>query len=207
MDLNSVSPDTKMQIGGEIEKAGADFVEAAVMAAVKTARMRTPILLGGARASQMAGELQLLGIDASAASDRIGVASAIKMCRSVVMKGLAALAIESLFAARRYGAEEAVIASFAQTYPGMGWDKGLPDALTRRAVEHSQRREAEMREVVETLKSAGINSGMSSATADLQKWLTSAMEARNFEFKGDLPFSWQNVADKLAEPVEKDKRQ
>lgn len=207
MDLNSVSPDTKKQIGGEIEKAGADFVEAAVMAAVKPTRTKTPILLGGARASQMAGELQRLGLDATAASDRIGVASAIKMCRSVVMKGLAALTIESLFAARRYGAEEAVIASFAQTYPGMGWDKGLPDALTRRAVEHSRRREAEMREVVETLKAAGMNYGMAAATADLQKWLTAAMEAHGLEYRNDMPFSWHAIADALAAPVKRDEEE
>src|ERR1700728_1221806 len=207
VDMNSVSPDTKKQIGREIEKVGADFVEAAVMAAVKPTRMKTPILLGGARAAQMAEELRRFGMDATAASDRIGVASAIKMCRSVVMKGLAALAIESLFAARRYGAEDAVIASFARTYPGMGWDTGLPDALTRRAVEHSCRRESEMREVVETLKAAGMNYGMASATADLQKWLTAEMEARQMEYQSDSNFSWQAIADRLAEPIDADEEQ
>jgi 3-hydroxyisobutyrate dehydrogenase-like beta-hydroxyacid dehydrogenase len=207
VDMNSVSPDTKKSIGGEIEKSGADFVEAAVMAAVKPARMRTPILLGGARASEMAGELQRLGLDATAASDRIGVASAIKMCRSVVMKGLAALAIESLFAARRYGAEDAVLTSFAQTYPGMGWDKGLADALTRRAVEHSRRREGEMREVVETLRSAGMNYGMAESTADLQKWLTGEMEARGLNFKGESALTWQTVADALAAPLTNDRKE
>jgi 3-hydroxyisobutyrate dehydrogenase-like beta-hydroxyacid dehydrogenase len=201
VDLNSVSPERKKQIGEEVGKSGADFVEAAVMAAVKAARLKTPILLGGTRAPELAVELQALGMDTTAVSEKIGVASTIKMCRSVLMKGLAALTIESLFAARRYGAEDAVLASFEKTYPGMGWAKGLPDALTRRAVEHSRRREAEMREVVETLQAAGMNSGMSSSTADLQNWLTREMESRHMVYKDDEPFSWRAIADAIAAPL------
>lgn len=200
MDLNSVSPETKQKVSAEIRRSEADFVEAAVMAAVKPTRLKTPILLGGPCAAEVAAELRLLGMDATAVSDRIGVASAIKMCRSVVMKGLAALTIESLFAARRYGAEDAVIASFEKTYPGMGWANGLPDALTRRAVEHSRRREAEMREVVETLKGAGMIYGMSSSTADLQRWLTGELETRNLAFRPEEPISWRAVADAIGSP-------
>jgi 3-hydroxyisobutyrate dehydrogenase-like beta-hydroxyacid dehydrogenase len=205
IDLNSVSPDTKKLVAAAIAPSGADFVEAAVMAAVKAARLKTPILMGGPRASEVAAVLKSLGMDTTAVSDKVGVASTIKMCRSVVMKGLAALAIESLFAARRYGAEEAVLDSFEKTYPGMGWRNGLPDALTRRAVEHSRRREAEMREVVETLKAAGMNSGMASSTADLQHWLTTELEDRHIEYRDDAAFSWTDIADAIASPVKPSK--
>jgi 3-hydroxyisobutyrate dehydrogenase-like beta-hydroxyacid dehydrogenase len=172
MDMNSVSPDAKKEIGAAIEKSGADFVEAAVMAAVKPSRLKVEILLGGTRAAELAEQLRAIGMNTTAVSEKLGVVSAIKMCRSIVIKGLAALTIESLFAARRYGAEDAVIASFESTYPGMGWAKGLPDALALRAAEHSRRRASELREVVGTLKAVGMNSGMASATADLQDWLT-----------------------------------
>ena len=197
VDLNSVSPDTKQQIGEEIGKSGADFVEAAVMAAVKPTRLKTPILLGGARAAELAAELQEVGMDATAASQKIGVASAIKMCRSVVMKGLAALAIESLFTARRYGAEEAVLTSFEATYPSMGWKGKLPDQLVMRSVEHSKRRAAEMRESAETIRDAGILPRMSLATAELQDWLTKEMDAGHYMFQSNQPFSWQSVADSM----------
>src|SRR5579862_437642 len=112
VDMNSVSPDTKKEIGVEIAKSGADFVEAAVMAAVRPARLKVEILLGGTRAAELAEQLRAIGMNTTAVSEKLGVASAIKMCRSIVIKGLAALTIESLFAARRYGAEDAVIASF-----------------------------------------------------------------------------------------------
>lgn len=204
MDMNSVSPETKMKIAQQIGRSGANFVEAAAMAAVKPHRLKIPMLLGGANARELTVKLKALGMDVSPVSERIGVASAVKMCRSVVMKGLAALAIESLFAARRYGAEDAVIASFEETYPSMGWAKGLPDALTKRAVQHSRRRAAEMREVCETLNGVGITPRMASSTADLQDWLTKEMEARHFVLQSEEPFMWRAIADMIAgepEPV------
>jgi 3-hydroxyisobutyrate dehydrogenase-like beta-hydroxyacid dehydrogenase len=196
MDVNSVSPETKKKMSVEIAKSGADFVEAAIMAAVKPTRLKTPILIGGTRASELAAELNAMGFETSAASDRIGVASAIKMCRSVVMKGLASLAIESLFTARRYGAEQAVLESFESTYP-LGWLGKLPDTLVMRSVEHSKRRAAEMLESAETIRDAGITPRMSVATAGLQDWLTEEMEAGHYTFDPKEPFKWTDVADAL----------
>jgi 3-hydroxyisobutyrate dehydrogenase-like beta-hydroxyacid dehydrogenase len=198
LDANSVSPETKGKMAADVDKSGAYFVEAAVMAPVAPQRLKVPMLLGGSRSAELASALQEIGMDATPVSERIGVASAIKMCRSVVMKGLAAIAIESLFAARRYGAEDAVIASFEASYPNMGWAKNLPDSLTRRAVEHSRRRAAEMREVEETLKGAGIDPFMASSTANLQDWLTREMEAHNYVYKANEPFSWRAFADLIA---------
>jgi 3-hydroxyisobutyrate dehydrogenase-like beta-hydroxyacid dehydrogenase len=197
LDINSVSPNTKKRIGEAIKGSGADFVEAAVMAAVKPTGLRTPILLGGSHASELAAELRELGMDTTAASDQLGVASAIKMCRSIVMKGMAALAIESLFAARQYGAEEAVLASFEATYPSMGWSGKLPDQLVQRSVEHSRRRAAELREVAETLLDAGITPRMALAAAELQDWLTEEMDAGHYAFRGGESFSWTAVADAM----------
>jgi 3-hydroxyisobutyrate dehydrogenase-like beta-hydroxyacid dehydrogenase len=197
LDINSVSPNTKKRIGEVIDGSGADFVEAAVMAAVKPTGLKTPILLGGSRAFELAAELRELGMDTTAASDQLGVASAIKMCRSIVMKGMAALAIESLFAARLYGAEEAVLASFEATYPSMGWSGKLPDQLVQRSVEHSRRRAAELREVAETLLDAGMTPRMALAAAELQDWLTEEMDAGHYVFRSGAPFSWTAVADAM----------
>ncbi len=103
-------------------------------------------------------------MNATAVSDKIGVASAVKMCRSVMIKGMEALAVECLFAARRYGAEEAVLASLDATYPQMGWRDKLPDYLVSRVAEHGRRRAAEMREVAESLRDVGIDPLMAEAT-------------------------------------------
>jgi hypothetical protein len=49
--------------------------------------------------------------------ERLGVASATKMCRSVMIKGLEAMVIESFTTARHYGVEDAVIASCRRPSP------------------------------------------------------------------------------------------
>ena len=90
------------------------------------------MLLGGKAAADLAPRMKAIGMNATAVSDRIGVASAIKMCRSVVVKGLEALVTESLIAARRYGAEEPMLASLAATFPQMKWCDELPEYLISR---------------------------------------------------------------------------
>ena len=198
LDINSVSPDAKREMAACVEQSGAAFVEAAVMAPVPPQRLRVPMLLGGTRAAELAPRLQALGMDAKAVSERIGVASAIKMCRSVIVKGLEALVVESMFAARHFGAEDAVLASLAASYPHMGWSEKLPDYLISRVAEHGRRRAAEMCEVAETLASAGIDPLMSLAAAERQDALVREMAERGIKFDASKPFSWRDLADALS---------
>lgn len=197
LDVNSVSPETKREVATAIAVSGAAFVEAAVMAPVPPQRLNVPMLLGGGYAAEAAASLQAIGMNATAVSERIGAASAIKMCRSVVIKGLEALAVESLFAARRYGAEEEVLASLAGTFPEMGWQKNLPDYLISRVAEHGRRRAAEMREVAETMKGVELEPLMALATAERQDWLVDQMAAREISYRPAPAFSWRELADTL----------
>lgn len=197
VDANSTSPETKKHMAREFVRSEDVFVEAAIMAPVPPHGLKVPILLGGTRASELAVKLRALGMDAIAVSDRIGMASAIKMCRSVVMKGLNALVIESLCAARRYGVEDAVLASLDATYPSMGWSNRLPDTLIFRAAEHSRRRAAELREVSLALDSAGMRPLMSSAAAEVQEWLTKQMEESRVCLGSSSTFSWRMFVDEL----------
>jgi 3-hydroxyisobutyrate dehydrogenase-like beta-hydroxyacid dehydrogenase len=198
LDINSVSPAKKQSSCRALEISGADYVEAAVMAPVPPQRLRVPMLLGGRRAAEVAPLLGQLGMSARAIATEIGIASAVKMCRSVVIKGIEALAVESMRAARRLGAEEQVLASLSQTYPGMGWDQALPDYLISRVAEHGRRRAAEMREVARTLEDVGIEPRMASATAELQDQLIDAMNAAGIAYRPDEPFSWRALADALS---------
>ena len=140
------------------------------MAPVPPQRLRVPMLLGGKRAGAVAQLLRDVGMNATALSVKIGVASAVKMCRSIVIKGLEALTLESMLAARRFGAEREVLESLNGTLPGMGWTGKLPDYLISRVAEHGVRRAAEMREVALTLLDVGVDPVMASATAQRQAW-------------------------------------
>jgi 3-hydroxyisobutyrate dehydrogenase-like beta-hydroxyacid dehydrogenase len=201
LDINSVSPETKRGESRRFEKSTGHFVEAAVMAPVPPQRIKVPMLLGGKRAAELAPRLQTIGMNATAVSDQIGVASAIKMCRSVMIKGLEALAIESLFAARRYGAEDAVLASLEATFPSMGWKAKLPDCLIGRVAEHGRRRAAEMREAALAVADVGLDPLLTERTAKRHDWLIDEIAAQGVSFDaGEFgeSFSWRALADALA---------
>jgi 3-hydroxyisobutyrate dehydrogenase-like beta-hydroxyacid dehydrogenase len=200
LDLNSVSPASKRNAAKYVERGRARFVEGAVMSAVPKQRLQVPMLLGGPHASEAAQRLGGIGMNAKPFSDQLGVASAVKMCRSVIIKGLEALVIESLFAARLYGAEDGVLESLAASYPGMGWESDLPDYLIGRVAEHGPRRAVEMREVAETLKQVGIDPVMALATAQRQQQLADQMATQNFALDSNQRFSWRSLSDALAQP-------
>jgi 3-hydroxyisobutyrate dehydrogenase-like beta-hydroxyacid dehydrogenase len=202
LDINSVSPDTKRENAKSIAQSGADYVDVAHMAPLPPLRLGVPMLLGGSAASWLASELNDIGMNAKCVSDQVGVASAIKMCRSVIIKGLEALAVECLLTARRYDAEETVLASLEASFPGMGWNDKLPSHLISRVAEHGQRRAAEMREVARTVRDAGLEPIMAAAIADIQEWLVETMIQKGISYNCDSPFTWQELADLLEEPTQ-----
>jgi len=197
LDINSVSPATKRAMADLFAHGQGRFVEAAVMAAVPPQRLKVPMLLGGSHAAELAPRLRALGMNATPASDRVGVPSAVKMCRSVMIKGLEALTVECLFAARRHGAEEAVLASLAATYPDMGWKGKLPDYLISRVAEHGKRRAAEMREAARALRDVGLDPLMAEATAERQEWLVGEIAGLDAGGLTDESFSWRALADAI----------
>jgi len=197
LDINSVSPEAKRKAASYVERSGAHFVEAAVMAAVPGPRLQVPILLGGAHAVEAAERLRAIKMNATAFSDQVGIASAVKMCRSVMVKGFEALAVECLFAARQYGADDAVLESLAATYPSLGWKDNLPDYLVSRVAQHGQRRATEMREVAQALRAVGLRPTMALAAAERQQRLVTEMAKRGIRFDCGQ-FSWRALADALA---------
>ena len=142
LDLNSASPGAKIRAAELIDATGAFCVEGAVMTSIPPYRLRVPLLLGGPHAARLQPMLVALGFNAKVASHKLGVASATKMCRSVMIKGLEAMVIESFTAARAYGVEDAVLASLKETFPGIDWEK-QGAYFFQRAIEHGRRRSEE----------------------------------------------------------------
>lgn len=195
LDLNSVAPDTKRQAAQAFSPGV--YVDVAVMAPVPPARMKTPLLVGGPQAESVTDVLNQLGFNARFGSLVVGKVSAIKMCRSVMIKGLEALTTECLFAAREYGVEEDVLASLHASFPSLGWDGAFPGYLISRVAEHGIRRSEEMEEVVKTLRDAGGEGLMSQSTARVQRHLPQQMRGLGLDYAGLQPFSWQSLADTL----------
>lgn len=180
MDINSTSPAVKRTNSELVGAAGAKFVEAAVMESVPPHGHKVPMLLAGTAAAQLVDLLKPLGMQMEAVGDKIGQASSIKMFRSVIIKGMEALMLESLYAASEMGVTERVLASLAGTYPGMDWPKAV-DYLVGRTAQHGARRVAEMREVARTLRDMGHESLMAEATANRIEWCVKALAGHKFD--------------------------
>src|SRR5262249_19186771 len=99
----------------------------------------------------------------------VGTAAAVKMCRSIVVKGLEALMCECVLGASRYGAGPHVFASLNESFPGIDWQK-LADYMVGRVVVHGERRAREMEEVADTLRAIGVEPIMAEAAARRQDW-------------------------------------
>ncbi len=195
LDLNSASPGTKQQAAALVDAAGAHYVEAGVMTSVPPYGIRVPMLLGGAQAGELAQRLQAWGLDAKAVSEQLGVASAIKMCRSIMIKGLEALVIESYATAREYGVEDHVLPTLAETFPSIDWPAQGAYFFSR-VVQHGKRRAEEMRESANTVREAGFAPLMTAAIADKQQWVADQAAAGVFQgVAKDAP--WQDYADRL----------
>jgi 3-hydroxyisobutyrate dehydrogenase-like beta-hydroxyacid dehydrogenase len=167
LDINSVSPARKQETAKLLGET-ARYVDVAVIAAIHPARHQTPMLLAGPHAEAVMPLLSALGMRVSVAGRETGAAAAIKMVRSVMIKGIEALTFECFLAAARAGVVDEVAASLKNNYPGLDWAKVIPYNLERMA-SHGERRAAEMEEVAETLRELGVEPLMTMATVKRQR--------------------------------------
>lgn len=195
LDLNSASPGTKQRAADLVGAAGGRYVEAGVMTSVPPYGIRVPMLIGGPHAAGLQPLLARLGMDSRVVSERLGVASATKMCRSVMIKGLEALVIESYSTARHYGVEDTMIDTLQETLPGIDWTKQGAYFFCRVA-QHGRRRAEEMREVARTVREAGFEPGLSVAIAEKHDWMADQARAGHFASLG-ASSDWQAFADAL----------
>jgi 3-hydroxyisobutyrate dehydrogenase-like beta-hydroxyacid dehydrogenase len=195
-DLNSVSPARKQDIERVIRTSGARFVDVAVMAPVLPYGHRVPMLVGGPAASLFADAVTPYGMRVQVlAGAPIGGPAAVKMCRSLVVKGLEALLCECVLGASRFDADAHVFASLNESFPGIDW-KTLADYMMARVVVHGERRARELEEVAETLRAIGIEPMMADAAARRQDW-SARLDLRS-HFGPEGPQSYREVLDVLA---------
>jgi 3-hydroxyisobutyrate dehydrogenase-like beta-hydroxyacid dehydrogenase len=200
LDFNSASPGAKIRAAEAVHAAAGRYVEGAVMTSVPPYRSRVPLLLGGPHAEALKPLLDELGFAPKVHSAQLGVASATKMCRSVMIKGLEAMVIESFTTARAHGVEDAVIASLYETFPGIDWEKQAA-YFFQRVIEHGRRRSEEVREVAATVREAGLVPYSAEGTAERQAHIADLADAGVFGTRSEPGFArsanWRKEADRL----------
>ncbi len=167
VDINSVSPGRKRDSAAVVETTGATYLDMAVMAPVQPGGHATPVLIAGPDAARLAPLLGELGFSFDVVGDAVGDATAIKMVRSVFVKGLEAITVEALLAASASGCFDKVLASLSKSYPGLGWPE-IAHYHFERSLQHGARRAAEMEESAATLDELGLGGGLAREIAQVQ---------------------------------------
>ena len=166
LDFNSVAPATKRAAAAFIEASRAAYVDCAVMATVPGAGLAVPILAGGKAARRAADLLNPFGMRIEIVSDEIGRASATKLCRSIVIKGMEALMVDFSAAAQQSGVFEDVVLSLDATFPTLNF-AALAATMRGRGEQHGNRRAADRREAATMLDGLGLGGDLARAIADV----------------------------------------
>lgn len=167
LDINSVSPGRK-QATEKLLDGKARYVDVAVIAPIHPKRHKTPLLIAGPYAEGVAPLLAEMEMKLKVVSGETGKAAAIKMIRSVMIKGLEALTLECFLAAERAGLVDEVAVSMQNNYPTLDF-KQLADYNIERMASHGERRAAEMEESCITLRELGIDPAMTEGTVRRQR--------------------------------------
>jgi 3-hydroxyisobutyrate dehydrogenase-like beta-hydroxyacid dehydrogenase len=168
LEMNSCSPGTKRSNAKMVANAGGVLADVAIMSPVNPSRLETPLLVSGPSADDCVNFLNYFGYNASFCGPDVGQASALKMTRSIMIKGVEALSAECFLTAQRLGIQPEIVASLTKSFDGLDW-------LTRggynleRMSRHGIRRAAEMREVVATIQETGLSADMTSSTVEWQQ--------------------------------------
>lgn len=176
VDINSVSPGRKQQTAAEVEARGAAYLDLAVMAPVHPRGHRTPTGAAGHAMDRLAPALDALGFDWTRAGEAPGRATAVKMVRSLFVKGLEALTVECLLAAERSECLPEILGSLARSYPGLGWPEIAAYQFERTLV-HGHRRAAEVEEVAVSYDDLGLTGALAAAIAQVQAAMGRAGES------------------------------
>lgn len=166
IDINSVSPQRKRDSAALLEPSGAIYVDMAVMAPVHPRGHRTPVLLAG-QVDELRQSFARLGFNFEIVGPEAGAATAIKMVRSLFVKGLEAITVETLLAAEATGCLDYILKSLSGSYAGLGF----PDFASyqfERTVRHGKRRATEMRESAATLDDLRLHGRLAEAIAEVQ---------------------------------------
>lgn len=180
VDLNATSPTVKRHIEETIRASDADFVEGAILGAIGVTGASTRILLCGETAELIAQKLRELGLTTEFYGCEVGHASAFKLLRSVFSKGMEALLLESLLAARRAGVSDHIWREIVTTLEEKPFSEVADNWMRTHGTAHA-RRYHEVVQVEELMQDLGVTPLITHGTAAFFERSTRLSLADRFE--------------------------
>lgn len=159
-DLNTASPELKRELAALVAGAGVGFVDVALLGPIPLRGLRAPALASGPGARAFADLFGPLGMPVRVISEEAGDAAALKLVRSVFMKGLAAAVVESMQAAEATGHAEWLEQEIAEMIGRPFLERALEGSR-----KHALRRVDEMEAARELLLELGVEPRIASASA------------------------------------------
>ena len=153
VDMTTAAAQAKREAAAKAAAAGLDYVDIAITGAVALSGVRTPLLYAGPHIPAVQELLASAGAPVRVLPDSApGDAVTVKLLRSVIMKGLEALAIEALPAARTYGVLDQLYAVLGDVDQSPFTD--LLKSMVATHPAHAVRRHAEVLEAAAQLERA-----------------------------------------------------
>lgn len=162
-DVSASTPKTKKEIWALLEGTGVLFADAAMLGSLPQDKHRVPITASGNGAKAFYDAMTPLGMRITCVEGGAGAASAIKLVRSIYMKGMAALMVEMLLAADIYDVTDAVVDSISRSMDGIAFTDHLKRLVTGTAI-HAKRRAAELKGSIQMLDECGLDDAMTVAS-------------------------------------------
>jgi len=189
MDVSTATPAEKREISDLVEKRGALFADGAMLGALLKDKHKVPMLLSGNASAAIKEKMAPYNMQLEIVEGAPGVATGIKFIRSITAKGISCLLIESLQAAQHFGVEQTIVDSFLDSY-GPGFIE-IINGYVSGAILHAERREHEMQNVVDFLKSESLPYTMAESSRQKLQWLHDRKIKDNFNT--GVPRNWIGV--------------
>lgn len=200
VDVSASTPAIKKTIWEEIKATGVLFTDAAMLGSLPKKKHQVPITASGSGAAAFKETMAPYHMDITLAGEVAGSASAIKLVRSIFMKGIASLMIEMLEGAHAYGVADEVVASIGKSMDGTSFESHLNRLVTGTGV-HAKRRAAELKGSIALLEDAGIVPRMTEASKAVHESLVDFNFAEMFIDKA--PTQWEQIIDPVLENLQK----
>jgi len=188
VDCNAIAPQTGLEIERLIRDAGGIFVDAGIIGPPPRGKAKTKLYVSGPEAAQLAEQIRDEQLVVRVVGEKVGEASAVKMCYASITKGALALGMELLITARKLGVENALETEFRESQPDI-YEWIVSRSVTMPPKAH--RWVPEMNEIAKTFADVGMTPRILQGAADMYELIAktplgreSPEEARDKARKG-----------------------